>query len=107
MADRRADETPLAPRRSLAGPSRSAESSADTGKRPLTERVSSAVAAAGPGPEAAAAAADQVAEQVGGAEPEDQDATIADRADTDDVDETDAVPDPETDTETESETEES
>jgi DNA gyrase subunit A len=46
-------------------------------------------AATGPGPEAAAAAADQVAEQVGGAEPEDQDATIADRADTDDVDETD------------------
>jgi Transmembrane domain of unknown function (DUF3566) len=54
MADRRADETPLAPRRSLAGPSRSAESSADTGKRPLTERVSSAVAAAGSAVQSAA-----------------------------------------------------
>jgi hypothetical protein len=54
MADRRADETPLAPRRSLAGPSRSSESSADTGKRPLTERVSSAVAAAGSAVQSAA-----------------------------------------------------
>ena len=54
MADRRADETPLAPRRSLAGPSHSTESPGDTGKRPLTERVSSAVAAAGSAVQSAA-----------------------------------------------------
>jgi hypothetical protein len=54
MADRRADETPLAPRRSLAGPSRPTESTGDTGKRPLTERVSSAVAAAGSAVQSAA-----------------------------------------------------
>ena len=47
MADRRADDTPLAPRRTLSGPSHAAESNGDTGKRPLSERVSSAVAAAG------------------------------------------------------------
>ncbi len=47
MADRRADETPLAPRRSLSGPSHAADSNGDTAKRPLSERVSSAVAAAG------------------------------------------------------------
>jgi hypothetical protein len=47
MADRRADDTPLAPRRSLAGPSHGAESNGDTGKRPLVGRMSAAVAAAG------------------------------------------------------------
>jgi Transmembrane domain of unknown function (DUF3566) len=54
MADRRGDETPLAPRRSLAGPSHAAESNGDPGKRPLTERVSSAVAAAGSAVQSAA-----------------------------------------------------
>ena len=47
MADRRADERPLAPRRPLSGPSDAAESNGDTGKRPLTGRMSAAVAAAG------------------------------------------------------------
>jgi len=47
MADRRADDGPLAPRRTLSGPSHAADSNGDTGKRPLSERVSSAVAAAG------------------------------------------------------------
>jgi len=47
MADRRADDTPLAPRRTLSGPSHAAESNGESGKRPLSERVSSAVAAAG------------------------------------------------------------
>lgn len=45
MADRRADDQPLAPRRPLSGPGRS-----DTGpeaRRPLSERVSAAVSAAG------------------------------------------------------------
>ena len=54
MADRRADETPLAPRRTLSGPSHAAESTGDTGKRPLTERVSAAVAAAGSAVQSAA-----------------------------------------------------
>jgi hypothetical protein len=47
MADRRAEDTPLAPRRSLAGPSHAAESNGDTGKRPLMGRMGAAVAAAG------------------------------------------------------------
>ena len=45
MADRRADDQPLAPRRPLSGPGRG-----DTGpevRRPLSERVSAAVSAAG------------------------------------------------------------
>ncbi len=54
MADRRADDTPLAPRRTLSGPSHAAESNGDTGKRPLTDRVSSAVAAAGSAVQSAA-----------------------------------------------------
>ena len=54
MADRRADDTPLAPRRTLSGPSHAAESNGDTGKRPLSERVSSAVAAAGSAVQSAA-----------------------------------------------------
>ncbi len=54
MADRRADETPLAPRRSLSGPSHAADSNGDTGKRPLSERVSAAVAAAGSAVQSAA-----------------------------------------------------
>ena len=45
MADRRADDTPLAPRRPLSGPAR--EDSAPEGRRPLSERVSAAVSAAG------------------------------------------------------------
>lgn len=44
MADRRADDTPLAPRRPLSGPAR--EDSASE-RRPLSERVSAAVSAAG------------------------------------------------------------
>ncbi len=54
MADRRrADDTPLAPRRPLSGP---AEPEGDdaAGKRPLSERVSSAVAAAGSAVQSAA-----------------------------------------------------
>ena len=47
MADRRADDTPLAPRRTLSGPSHAADANGDTAKRPLSERVSNAVAAAG------------------------------------------------------------
>jgi hypothetical protein len=58
MADRRADDTPLAPRRSLSGPTHAAESDGDTGKRPsggasgsgarpFVGRVSAAVTAAG------------------------------------------------------------
>ena len=39
MADRRADDTPLAPRRSLSGPSHAADAQRRPGKRPLTERV--------------------------------------------------------------------
>ena len=46
MADRRADDRPLAPRRPLSGPP-SPDKSDDQAKRPLTERVSAAVAAAG------------------------------------------------------------
>jgi hypothetical protein len=47
MADRRADETPLAPRRSLSGPSHAADANGEPSKRPLSERVSAAVAATG------------------------------------------------------------
>ena len=50
MADRRADESPLAPRRSLTGPSSNPNGSGGNGagnKRPLSERVSSAVSATG------------------------------------------------------------
>src|SRR3954470_6099098 len=47
MADRRADDTPLAPRRSLSAPTHAAESDGNTGKRPFVGRVSAAVAAAG------------------------------------------------------------
>ena len=55
MADRRrADDTPLAPRRSLSGPAKDAESNGDTGKRPITERVSAAVSAAGSAVQSAA-----------------------------------------------------
>jgi hypothetical protein len=45
MADRRADDTPLAPRRPLSGPQR--RDSAPEARRPLSERVSAAVSAAG------------------------------------------------------------
>ncbi|HEU5042914.1 MAG TPA: DUF3566 domain-containing protein [Nocardioidaceae bacterium] len=45
MADRRTDDSPLAPRRSLSAPSRSEGQEGD-GKRPLTERVSTALATA-------------------------------------------------------------
>lgn len=45
MADRRADDQPLAPRRPLSGPARG--DSAPEARRPLSERVSAAVAAAG------------------------------------------------------------
>jgi Transmembrane domain of unknown function (DUF3566) len=43
MADRRADETPLAPRRSLSGPATEDQEP----RRPLSERVSAAVSATG------------------------------------------------------------
>ncbi len=43
MADRRADDTPLAPRRSLGAPGQATDES----RRPLSERVSAAVSAAG------------------------------------------------------------
>lgn len=56
MADRRADDTPLAPRRTLSGPSHAAESDRDPAKRPLSDRVSSAVAAAGSAVQSAATA---------------------------------------------------
>ena len=46
MADRRTDDSPLAPRRSLSAPARQGEQGGD-GKRPLTERVSAAIATAG------------------------------------------------------------
>ena len=43
MADRRADDTPLAPRRSLGAPGQAKD---DASRRPLSERVSAAVSAA-------------------------------------------------------------
>ena len=47
MADRRSDDTPLAPRRSLGGPAQGADSSGDTtARRPLSDRVSAAIATA-------------------------------------------------------------
>ena len=45
MADRRADDQPLAPRRPLSGPGRG--DTAPEARRPLSERVSAAVTAAG------------------------------------------------------------
>jgi Transmembrane domain of unknown function (DUF3566) len=55
MADRRrAEDTPLAPRRSLSGPSDDADSNGDTGKRSITERASAAVSAAGSAVQSAA-----------------------------------------------------
>ncbi|HEX4977542.1 MAG TPA: DUF3566 domain-containing protein [Nocardioides sp.] len=45
MADRRADDQPLAPRRPLSGPGRG--DTAPEARRPLSERVSAAVSAAG------------------------------------------------------------
>ena len=72
MADRRADDTPMAPQRSLSPSARAAEPKGDTGKRPLTGRMSAAVAAAGgavspasPRPGAGAAAANRSRESVG------------------------------------------
>ncbi len=52
MADRRADDTPLAPRRSLSGPG--APGSNGEARRPLAERVSAAVSAASSAVQAAA-----------------------------------------------------
>jgi hypothetical protein len=52
MADRRSDDTPLAPRRTLSGPS--AANAPGDAKPPLTERVSAAVSAAGNAIQAAA-----------------------------------------------------
>jgi hypothetical protein len=47
MADRRSDDTPLAPRRSLGGPAQGADSSGETtARRPLSDRVSAAIATA-------------------------------------------------------------
>jgi hypothetical protein len=67
MADRRrAEDTPLAPRRSLSGPSNDADSNGDTGKRPITERVSAAVSAAGSAVQSAASSAGSTAKSSGG-----------------------------------------
>jgi hypothetical protein len=55
MADRRTDDTPLAPRRSLNGPTPQGEP--ETTKRPLTERVSAAIASAGTSVSSAASSA--------------------------------------------------
>jgi len=57
MADRRADESPLAPRRTLSGPSQPTSSNGAEQKRPLSERVSAAVSAAGSAVQNAASAA--------------------------------------------------
>jgi hypothetical protein len=66
MADRRrAEDTPLAPRRSLSGPSSDADSNGDTGKRPITERVSAAVSAAGSAVQSAASSASAAARPTG------------------------------------------
>jgi len=46
MADRRTDDSPLAPRRSLSAPSRTEGEQGGDGKRPLTERVTTALATA-------------------------------------------------------------
>ncbi len=55
MADRRrADDTPLAPRRPLSGPATDDESAGNGAKRPLSERVSAAVSAAGSAVQSAA-----------------------------------------------------
>lgn len=56
MADRRADDTPLAPRRSLSGPSQPG-TGGDEPRRPLSERVSAAVSAAGNAVQQAASSA--------------------------------------------------
>lgn len=53
MADRRTDDTPLAPRRTLNGPGQPVRAT-ETEKRPLAERVSAAVASAGSAVQAAA-----------------------------------------------------
>lgn len=53
MADRRTEDTPLAPRRTLSGPAANNSSGGDA-KPPLTERVSAAVSAAGNAIQAAA-----------------------------------------------------
>jgi hypothetical protein len=47
MADRRTDDTPLAPRRSLGAPARSEEQLTGGPRRPLSERVSAAISTAG------------------------------------------------------------
>ena len=57
MADRRSDESPLAPRRTLAGPSQPESDNGADQKRPLSERVSAAVSAAGSAVQNAASAA--------------------------------------------------
>ncbi len=54
MADRRADDTPLAPRRSLSGSPREETHDSDTAKRPIAERVATAVGAAGAAVQSAA-----------------------------------------------------
>ena len=46
MADRRTDDSPLAPRRSLSAPGRARAEQGGDGKRPLTERVTTAIATA-------------------------------------------------------------
>ena len=53
MPDRRGDDAPLAPRRSLSGPSQE-PSDEDSGKPPLAQRVSAAVASAGSAVQSAA-----------------------------------------------------
>jgi Transmembrane domain of unknown function (DUF3566) len=46
MADRRTDDSPLAPRRSLGGTNERSSNNAESSRRPVTERVSGAVSSA-------------------------------------------------------------
>jgi hypothetical protein len=46
MADRRTDDSPLAPRRTLGGTGERSSNSAESSRRPVTERVSGAVSSA-------------------------------------------------------------
>jgi hypothetical protein len=57
MAERRSDDSPLAPPRTLSGPARTEDDSEQ--KRPLSERVSAAVSAAGTAVQQAASSAQQ------------------------------------------------
>jgi len=47
MADRRTDDSPLAPRRTLSGPAQADQGRSSTTRRPLADRVSAAISSAG------------------------------------------------------------